>query len=61
MAPVLELRDLCIEAQVKLVACQMTMDLFGWKREDFIEEVTEWAGATTYLSIAQKARVNLFI
>ena len=38
VATIPELRDLCIEAGVKLVACQMTVDLFGWKQEDFIPE-----------------------
>jgi peroxiredoxin family protein len=45
VATIPELRDLCIEAEVNLVACQMTVDLFGWKKEEFIPEVSEWAGA----------------
>ena len=56
-----ELRDLCIEADVKLVACQMTVDLFGWKKDEFIPEVSEWAGAATYLTDAQGADITLFI
>ena len=56
-----ELRDLCIEADVKLVACQMTVDLFGWKKDEFIPEVSEWAGAATYLTEAQGADITLFI
>jgi peroxiredoxin family protein len=39
----------------------MTVDLFGWKKEDFIPEVAEWAGAATYLTTAQGADVTLFI
>jgi peroxiredoxin family protein len=61
IATIPELRELCIEAGVKLVACQMTVDLFGWKKEEFIPEVTEWAGAATYLTTAQGADVTLFI
>ena len=61
IATVPELRELCIEAEVKLVACQMTVDLFGWKKEEFIPEVSEWAGAATYLTTAQGADIALFI
>jgi peroxiredoxin family protein len=55
------MRELCIEADVKLVACQMTVDLFGWKKEEFIPEVTEWAGAATYLATAKGADITLFV
>jgi peroxiredoxin family protein len=61
VAPISELRDACIEAGVKLIACQMTVDLFGWKKEEFIPEIEDWAGAATYLSTAQHADVTLFI
>jgi len=61
IATIPELRDLCIEAEVKLVACQMTVGLFGWKKEDFIPEVSEWAGAATYITNAQGADITLFI
>jgi peroxiredoxin family protein len=61
VATIPELRDLCIEADVKLVACQMTVDLFGWKQEEFIPEVSEWAGAATYLTSAKGADITLYI
>jgi peroxiredoxin family protein len=61
VASIPELRELCIEAEVKMVACQMTVDLFGWKREDFIPEVSEWAGAATYITNAQGADITLFV
>lgn len=61
VASIPELRELCIEAEVKLVACQMTVGLFGWKQEDFIPEVTEWAGAATYITNAQGADITLFV
>jgi len=61
VAPIAELRDACIEAGVTLIACQMTVDLFGWEKEDFIPGVTEWAGAATYLMAAQRADVSLFV
>ncbi len=60
VAPIEELREICVEADVKLIACQMTVDLFGWSKDEFIPEVSEWAGAATYLSIAQKSHINLY-
>ena len=60
VAPVEELRDICVETEVRLMACQMTVDLFGWKKEDFIEGIGEWAGAATFLTVAQRADVCLY-
>lgn len=61
VAPVKELRDACVEAGVKLVGCQMTVDLFGWKKDGFMPEIAEWAGAATYLATAKGADITLFI
>jgi peroxiredoxin family protein len=61
VASIEELRSLCVEADVKLIACQMTVDLFDWKREEFMDDVTDWVGAASFLPIAQKADVNLFV
>ena len=56
-----ELRSLCIEAEVKLVACQMTVDLFDYRKDEFVPEIEEWVGAASFLPRAQTADVNLFI
>lgn len=61
VASIDELRSLCLEADVKLVACQMTVDLFEMSREDFIPEIEDWIGAASFLPKAQKADVSLFI
>lgn len=61
IASIADLRSLCIEADVSLSACQMTVDLFGWERDDFIPEVSEWLGATSFLPDAQKADVCLYV
>ncbi len=61
VASIQELRECCIEADVKMTACQMTVDLFGWSRNDFLDEVNEWVGAASFLPVAQKADVNLFV
>lgn len=61
VASIAELREACIEGGVNLVACQMTVDLFGFARDDFIPEVKDWIGAATFLPVAQKSDVCLFI
>jgi peroxiredoxin family protein len=61
VATVEELRGLCLEADVKMVACQMTVDVFGFSSSDFIPEVTDYVGATSFLPVAQKSDVCLFI
>ena len=61
VASISELRDLSLEAGVNLVACQMTVDLFGMKHADFIPEVKDYIGAASFLPVAQKADVSLFI
>lgn len=60
VAPVVELRQACIESDVRLIGCQMTLGLFGWDASDFIPEITEWAGAATYLGIAQESDISLY-
>jgi peroxiredoxin family protein len=61
VADVADLRAVCIESGVNLIACQMTVDLFGFSQSDFIAEVSEYCGATKFLPMAQKADVSLFI
>jgi peroxiredoxin family protein len=61
VAGVEELRSSCIEGGVNLIGCQMTVDLFGYKPEDFIVEVKEYCGAATFLPMARDADVSLFI
>ena len=61
VASIQELRELSIEADVKMVACQMTVDLFGFRKEEFIDEVTDWVGAASFLPEAQKSDICLFI
>jgi len=60
VATVEELRDMCVEMDVRMIGCQMTMDVFGFKREDFIKEC-EIGGAATFLEYAADAEVQLFI
>jgi peroxiredoxin family protein len=60
VATIPQLLDLAKEADVKLIACQMTMDVMGVKREDLIDGV-EVGGAATYLGYACEAQINLFV
>ena len=60
VADIEELRALTIEAGAKVIACQMTMDLFGYSPEDLIAGVT-LGGAATYMEEALKSKVNLFV
>lgn len=57
-----ELRELCLEAEVKFLACQMTVELFGFKHTDFIDGV-EFVGAATYFEEANESETtqSLFI
>ena len=55
-----ELREICLEADVKFIACQMTVELFGFSHDDFISGV-DYAGAATFLPVAQQADVSLFM
>jgi peroxiredoxin family protein len=55
-----ELRSACIEAGVKFIGCQMTVDLFDFSHDDFIKE-TEYGGASTFLQFAGESDICLFI
>jgi peroxiredoxin family protein len=61
VAGVEELRSACVEGGVNLIGCQMTVDLFGYSRDDFIPEVKEYCGAAHFLPMARDADVSLFI
>ncbi len=60
VASIEELRSAAVESDVKMIACQMTMDLFEYKREDMIEGPV-LGGAATYIENATKCDINLFI
>jgi peroxiredoxin family protein len=60
VASIEELRSACLESAVKLIACQMTVDLFDFKPEDFIEGI-EFGGAATFFQFAGESDVSLFI
>ena len=55
-----ELIESAQELGVKFIACTMSMDVMGIKKEELIDGV-EYAGVATYLGEADEANVNLFI
>ena len=55
-----ELHEVARESGVRMIACQMTMDVFGYKQEEFVEGV-EFGGAAAFLSAARRGHLTLFI
>ncbi|HEX5628302.1 MAG TPA: DsrE/DsrF/DrsH-like family protein [Usitatibacteraceae bacterium] len=60
VASIEELRAACIEAGVKFIGCEMTVDLFDFKREDFIDGI-EYGGASTFFEFAGNTDICLFV
>ncbi len=60
VASIEDLRDAAVDSDVHMIACQMTMDLFEYSLDDMIEG-PELGGAATYLEVATKSDINLFI
>ena len=54
------LRLVCLDTGVKLIGCQMTMDVFGFSKDDFIKGV-DIGGAATFLDFATNTNIQLFI
>ena len=55
-----ELLESAQDLGVRLIACQMTMDVFGYGEDDFVDGV-EFGGAAAFLSQARRAHVTLFV
>lgn len=60
VASIEELMEMAIESDVKMIACQMTVDLFDFKHEELMDGL-EYAGAARFFEVAQKADITLFI
>lgn len=61
MASLTDLMKIAKELNVKYVACTTSCGVMGLSKEHFIDDVSEFAGAATYLSIAKDSKINLFI
>ena len=60
VASIEDLRNLCQEAEVKMIACQMTVDLFDYNNNDFISGI-DFGGAATFFQFAGEADITLYI
>lgn len=60
VASIDDLRELCQEAEVRFVACQMTVDLFDMNPGDFIDGI-EFGGAATFFEFAGEADITLYV
>lgn len=60
VASIRELIDAALELDVRLIACQMTMEVFDYGEQDFLDGV-EFGGAAAFLSEARKSHVTLFV
>ncbi len=60
VASIEELREAAQLSDVRMIACQMTLDLFEYSTDDMIEDI-DVGGAATYMENALKADINLYI
>ena len=60
VASIEELREAAVLSDVRMIACQMTMDLFEYSMDDMIEG-PELGGAATYIEAATQSDINLYI
>ena len=61
VASIDELLETAIELGVKMQPCGMTMDVFGFAADGFIDGIEPVCGATHFLSWAADADISLFI
>ena len=60
VASIESLREACLESGVKMIGCQMTIDLFDLSPDDFIDGI-EYGGAATFFEFAGESDVNLMV
>ena len=56
-----ELLELALALDVKLIPCQMSLDMLGIRRDQLIDGVEEPAGAAAALELMARANASLFI
>jgi peroxiredoxin family protein len=60
VASIEDLREAAVDSDVRMIGCQMTMDLFEYSLDDMIDGI-EIGGAATYMETAINSEINLFI
>ncbi len=61
MPTIREMIKECKDLGVKFYACSTTMEMFGLRREDLIEEVDDVVGATTFMNMAMEDAIVMFV
>ncbi len=56
-----ELLEMAQDLGVRMHPCQMTMDLYGLSKDDFIDGVSIPIGAASFIDMAADADITLFI
>ncbi len=60
-ATLLELRQAAIDLGVKMLACQTSLEVMEFSREDLIDEAQEVVGVAALMELAGQSKINLFI
>lgn len=60
VATIASLREMCQEADVKFMACQMTVELFGFEHGDFLDGL-DFVGAASFFEFAGESDICLYI
>ncbi len=60
VASIEDLREASVDLEIRMIACQMTLDLFEYTPDDMIDGI-ELGGAATYMEVASRSDINLFI
>ena len=55
-----DLRSLCLEADVKFTACQMTVDLFDFSQSELVGGI-DYAGAAKFFDFAGESDICLYM
>jgi len=60
VASIPDLREAAVEMDTRMIACQMTLDLFELDKKDLIDDI-EIGGAATWMEEAAKSDINLYM
>jgi peroxiredoxin family protein len=56
-----DLMEMAMDLDVRFHPCQMTMDLYGLTKDDFVDGLEPPLGAASYLDMAADADITMFI
>ena len=56
-----EFIEMAGQLKIKLIACELSMQVMGIKREDLLDDVADVIGGVSYLAEAKESKVNLMI